>query len=173
MTIGSAPSTDPLAPAPSATNPDTCPLIVDVDGTLVRSDLLWEGMLNVALRRPGQLLRVVAAARKGRAAVKCTVAAIGAPDLETLPLEPKVVALIERRRAAGGTVLLVSGADEAQVRGLVKRASATHGYGSTPELNLTGRAKLSVINSGTGEFDYVGNSLADFPLWAVARRRGL
>jgi 4-hydroxybenzoate polyprenyltransferase len=142
---------------------------VDVDGTLVRSDLLWEGMLNATLRRPGQLLRIAAAAIKGRASVKCAVAAIGAPDLDTLPLEPEVLALIEQRRAAGGTVLLVSGADETQVRGLVPRANATAGHGSRPGFNLTGRAKLAVIGAAPGEFDYVGNGLADLPLWSAAR----
>jgi 4-hydroxybenzoate polyprenyltransferase len=145
------------------------PLVVDVDGTLTQSDLLWEGVVNVALRAPLELLGVIRAFGRGRCAVKELVAQHGAPAVETLPLEPEVLRLIERARSEGRPVLLVSGSCDLQVRSLAARVRATAGYGSGGGINLIGTAKLRAIRELSRDFDYVGNGLADLPLWAAAR----
>lgn len=144
------------------------PLVVDVDGTLTRSDLLWEGLLNMALRHPMKLLGLVGAVRQGKCALKEIVARYGSPTVEMVPLEPEVLGLIGLARSDGRPVLLVSGACEAQVRALAARVQATAGYGSKSGINLTGAAKLRAIQVLSPEFDYVGNGLADLPLWAAA-----
>jgi 4-hydroxybenzoate polyprenyltransferase/phosphoserine phosphatase len=154
---------------PSNSSPTDCPLVVDVDGTLVRSDLLWEGLLNVAFRHPRQTIRLVGAAARGRGALKELVASLGAPAVGTLPLEPEVLRLIDQARTAGRSVLLVSGANEGQVKSLAERVQAGGGYGSTSAVNLTGRNKLLAIRALCQDFDYVGNALADLPLWIAAR----
>jgi 4-hydroxybenzoate polyprenyltransferase/phosphoserine phosphatase len=143
--------------------------VVDVDGTLTHSDLLWEGLFNLALRDPLRLLDVLSAVRQGRCAVKEVVARHASPAVETLPLDPEVLRLMERTQAEGRPVLLVSGACDIQVRSLAVRVRATAGYGSGGGINLTGAAKLRVIQALSHEFDYVGNGLADLPLWAAAR----
>jgi 4-hydroxybenzoate polyprenyltransferase/phosphoserine phosphatase len=145
------------------------PLVVDVDGTLTRSDLLWEGLFNVALRTPFKLLGVLRAARQGKCAVKEAVARHGSPAMETLPLESEVLRLMERAHSQGRPVLLVSGACNLQVQSLAARVGATAGYGSGGGINLVGDAKLGAVRALSREFDYVGNGLADLPLWAAAR----
>jgi 4-hydroxybenzoate polyprenyltransferase/phosphoserine phosphatase len=157
------------ATLPFDTSPTDCPLVVDVDGTLVRSDLLWEGLLNVAFGHPRQTFRLVGAAFRGRGALKELVASLGTPAVDTLPLEPEVLRLIEQARSDGRTVLLVSGANEVQVKALIERVQAAGGYGSTGATNLTGVKKLGAIRALCQEFDYVGNALADLPLWGAAR----
>jgi len=150
-------------------SPKGHPLVVDVDGTLTRSDLLWEGLLSVALRHPLKLLSVLGAARQGKCAVKEIVARYGCPVVETVPLEPEVLGLMERARSEGRPVLLVSGACDSQVRALAARVRATAGYGSKCGINLSGAAKLRAVHALSPEFDYVGNGLADLPLWVAAR----
>ncbi|MFZ9691306.1 MAG: hypothetical protein ACO3EP_04630, partial [Phycisphaerales bacterium] len=49
------------------------PLAVDLDGTLLRSDLMWEGLARVALRRPWRLPSIAASLLGGRAAFKARV----------------------------------------------------------------------------------------------------
>lgn len=146
------------------------PLVVDVDGTLVRSDLLWEGLVQVALRRPVRLRHLPAALLRGRAAFKATVAAASELDIEHVPLEPATLALIERARDDGQPVILASAADEGQVERLVRRIGADHGFGSTATENVKGAVKLARIRSQYPTFDYVGNDGADVPLWNEARR---
>ncbi|MGZ8376206.1 MAG: UbiA family prenyltransferase [Gemmatirosa sp.] len=146
------------------------PLLVDVDGCLARVDLLWEGMIQLATRRPAALPGCLSAAVRGRAALKAYVAREVPLTLETLPLTESVTTLVDERRAAGCPVMLVSGADETQVRSLAGRVGAEAGYGSDGTLNLTGHRKLARIREQWGRFDYVGNALADVPLWEAADR---
>lgn len=146
------------------------PLVVDVDGTLVRSDLLWEGLVRVALRRPGRLLPVLPALLRGRAAFKAAVARASELEVDHMPLEPATLALIEQARADGQPVVLASAAHESQVERLALRVGAADTFGSTADHNLKGAAKLERIRARYAAFDYVGNDDADLPLWKEARR---
>jgi 4-hydroxybenzoate polyprenyltransferase/phosphoserine phosphatase len=146
------------------------PLVVDVDGTLVRSDLLWEGLMQVALRRPARLRHLPAPLLRGRAAFKAAVAAASELDVDHVPLEPATLALIERARAEGQPVVLASAAHEAQVERLARRIGVDQVFGSTATENLKGAVKLARIRTQYPTFDYVGNDYADVPLWNEARR---
>jgi 4-hydroxybenzoate polyprenyltransferase len=146
------------------------PLVVDVDGTLVRSDLLWEGLVLVALRRPGRLLPLMPALLRGRAAFKAAVAAASELEVDHVPLEPATLDLIDQARADGQPVVLASAAHESQVQRLATRVGADDVLGSTANENLKGAVKLERIRARYPAFDYVGNDDADLPLWAVARR---
>src|SRR5690348_10805558 len=87
------------------------PLIVDVDGTLARTDLLWEGLTALVLRRPRHIPGMIKALWRGKASLKAYVAAQANVDLSAIPLEPSVVCLIHEAIAAGRHVILASGAD--------------------------------------------------------------
>ncbi len=49
---------------------DDVPLYVDLDGTLIRSDLLWESLLSTAHRAPVGAVLGLLELRNGRAAMK-------------------------------------------------------------------------------------------------------
>ena len=148
---------------------DAAPLVVDVDGCLVRTDLLLEGLVSIASQRPARLLGVFAAALRGRAALKAFVASHDELDVETLPLAPAVLDLIAQRQAAGQPVFLVSGAHQTKVADLAARVGVPLGQG-TSQVNLTGPAKLQAIRRLCTRFDYVGNARADLPLWSAAEQ---
>ncbi|MGD2153386.1 MAG: UbiA family prenyltransferase [Gemmatimonadales bacterium] len=149
---------------------DGVPLIMDVDGTLIRSDLLWEGLAWILTRRPRRLLPALLALTGGRPALKAFLAREGGVIIDDLPLEQAALELIEEARGAGAKVILASAADESQVEGLKDRVGADLAWGSDGATNLKGSRKLSHIQDRFGEFDYVGNSRADLPLWGAARR---
>ncbi len=52
-----------------------CPVFVDLDGTLIRSDLLWETLFLFARQEPLQFWRVFAWLAKGKAVLKDELAA--------------------------------------------------------------------------------------------------
>jgi 4-hydroxybenzoate polyprenyltransferase/phosphoserine phosphatase len=152
-----------------SSEPAVAPLVVDVDGSLIRTDLLLEGLISIIARAPARLPGTLAAMLRGRAALKSHVASQDGIDIEALPLEPAVVNLIRERQAAGQPVMLVSGADHTLVSRLAARVGIDTAHG-TREVNLTGPAKLEHLRQLCGSFDYVGNAVADVPLWSAANR---
>lgn len=156
-------------PLDSSSEPAT-PLVVDVDGTLVRGDLFQEGLLRLCVSRPHRLGAFLAAFTRGRAAAKAFVADEMVMSAEALPLDPDVLELIQAAQADGRTVVLASGAHETQVATLAKMLGVQVAMGSDGESNLTHDRKLTRIRADYPRFDYVGNAHADVPLWAAAER---
>lgn len=151
------------------------PVCVDLDGTLVNTDLLVEGFLSIAGSR--QILPCLSQlVRSGRAAFKEAVATRAALAPELLPYNLDVVEKLEALRRSGRRIVLVTAAD-----GNVARTIADHlgifdeVIASDGTTNLKGRAKASVLEErfGTRGFDYVGNDRCDLPAWEAADRIGL
>ncbi len=162
--------TAPLVDHPPSSITDHAPLVVDVDGTLVRGDLLWEGLLQLCVTRPRRIPALLPALLRGKAAFKAFVAREAPLRMDAVPLEPETLQLIDAAKAAGRKVILASGADLSHVKALQKRVGADSVWASDGTISLTGDAKLVRIRSVTADFDYIGNDTADMPLWRAARR---
>lgn len=149
------------------------PLVVDLDGSLSKSDTLIEASLLALKAKP---LATIAAVRNNltdRPALKDAIVAIAEPDVEKLPINPHVMALIETARAAGRPVVLATGA-----HANIAAAVAEH-YGvfdkvmsTSPGCNLTGKRKANALVAEYGEkgFDYVGDAHVDVHVWRKARK---
>ncbi|WP_112321614.1 UbiA family prenyltransferase [Oceanibium sediminis] len=149
------------------------PLVVDLDGTFIRSDLLmecfWRGMGVAPVRTVLTSVRLITR----RAALKQALAEIAAPDIERLPLDPDVGKAIDAARAESRPVWLVSGSTDV----LVQRVAREHGpfafaAGSDSERNLTSTRKADYLREQTAEldgYDYIGDSAADIAVWHEAR----
>lgn len=149
------------------------PLVVDVDGTLLRGDSLHDAV-TASLRAPRLALRALSAlASGGRAAFKRVLASNPLADFASMPFNAAVEELARTRAEEGCQVVLASGADAHVVESIRERLPAgTIGIGSDGKTNLTGRAKAELLVARFGErgFDYVGNSRADVEPWQHARR---
>lgn len=150
----------------------TVPLCVDLDGTLLRTDLLFEGVARLLARRPAALLGLPLALLRGRAALKQYVTSRAELGVAELPLRAEVVALATEARRHGRRVLLVTASDQA----MAEQVAAQTGLfdevqGSGEGRNLKGRVKAQwlVERFGRGGFDYVGDARADVPVWQAAR----
>lgn len=168
---------DLLSPRPSdGLLPDAVPLIVDLDGTLCRTDTLHEGVMGVLAEKPGTLLRLPLWLREGKEGFKRQVAGHGVIDPAALPYDQDVLAMIRTARDEGRPVALVSAADHRQVEAVAQHLGLFDlaiGTGSpVAEGNLRGpaKARFLVEHFGEGGFDYIGDSAADLPVWKVARR---
>lgn len=145
------------------------PLIVDMDGSLVRSDTSLECVLALA-RRPLALLRALLGAAHGRARAKQALAAAAELDPAQLPYHADLLAYLREAQTAGRVLVLATGADRrvadavAQHLDLFDAVLASNGT-----VNLTGKAKLAAIRAHVGEdFTYVGNSRQDLAVWQEA-----
>lgn len=152
-------------------------LVVDLDGTLCRSDTLHEALIAYSVKSPGSILSIGRWLSAGKAQFKARLADRWIVDPATLPINERVFALVAEARAAGRRTLLVSAADQRQVDaiaahvGLFDEAVGT-GSGIMDGQNLSGRVKADYLVARFGErgFDYVGDSTVDLPVWERARR---
>lgn len=149
--------------------PESVPLVVDVDGSLLRTDLLHEGLIKLLFHRPHRFAGTLPHLRRGRAAFKAAVARAADLNVATLPVCAEVVAAMRSARAAGRDVVLASGCDASYAAELAEQHGADVALCSDGRLNRVGAAKLELLGRWHQEFDYVGNSGADLPVWAAAR----
>ncbi|NDV86888.1 UbiA family prenyltransferase [Aurantimonas aggregata] len=143
------------------------PIFVDLDGTLIRSDLLWETLFLVARQRPVALLRVPGWLFEGKARLKAELAHSCELDPALLPYREEVVALLRREKAAGRTIILATGANEKLAHAVADHLGLFDAVmASSDTVNLTSERKLDRILAEHGEhdFDYVGNSHEDICL---------
>ncbi|WP_165978901.1 UbiA family prenyltransferase [Antarcticimicrobium luteum] len=153
--------------------PDATPLVLDVDGTLLRTDMLYESFWAAMGRDLFGTLKTCATLWRAPNRLKQALRGIGAPEVALLPLRPEIVALAEAARRDGRPVHLASGSDHGLVEAVARRLDlpGDH-FGSDGSRNLTEETKAQalVARFGAGGFDYAGNSNADLPAWGAARR---
>ena len=144
------------------------PLVVDLDGTLLKTDLLVESFLHLLACNTREALRALVALRHGKAALKAALAKRAALNVADMPTDPAVLELIAERHAAGGQVVLASASDETYVRAVAEHIGGFDAVmGSRDGVNLSGANKAAALveRYGEGGFDYVGNARADLPIW--------
>jgi 4-hydroxybenzoate polyprenyltransferase len=157
--------------SPPATmgGPDT-PLVVDMDGTMLRTDTLVEGLVAALFRNPLGLVSALPALLKGRAAFKRRVSALVDLDVASLPVRQDLLAHIHSARAQGRQVHLVSAADHV----LVERVAAHLGVfdsaaGSQGDTNLKSARKAEyLVERFPQGFAYAGDAAADLKVWRHA-----
>ncbi|HEV3340124.1 MAG TPA: UbiA family prenyltransferase [Pirellulales bacterium] len=149
---------------------------VDLDGTLIRTDTLWESLLLLARSRPWQLLWAVVWLVRGKAYFKDQLAARVRPDAALLPYRAEVLESLRELKATGVTLCLTTAADRrvatevARHLGLFDEVVASDG-----SINCSGTNKLAAIRErlGNARFAYWGDSRADLPLWEAAHEAGV
>lgn len=149
------------------------PLVVDLDGTLVRTNLLLESVFMLARQHPARILQLPLWLARGRAHFKQQLAKVVLPDAHTLPYHPDLIALLEAQREGGRPLVLATGADERVARAVAAEIDIfTEVLASDGHTNLSGGNKREKLVALYGErgFDYVGNSYRDLPVWRSARR---
>jgi len=147
------------------------PLFVDLDGTLVSTDTLWESCLLFIKRNPLQSWQLILWLFSGRAYFKNKIAEHVIPKAETLPYRDEVVEYISKAKDAYRDVYLLTAANQRvadSVSKHIKNFTAT--LGSDSKVNLKGKSKLTAIRTTIGKkaFDYIGDSKADVGIWQAA-----
>ena len=148
------------------------PLAVDLDGTLLLTDTLFEAVAEHLRRRPlwaiWQLLQLPFAIAK----VKDRLTKNVDLDVDSLPVNEEVLAYCKSAKEAGRQVWLVSAADQKMVDRIVARFDVfDRAIGSDGKTNNKGPAKAKLLErEAPGGFEYVGDSPADYKVWKSAAR---
>lgn len=152
---------------------DVVPLVIDLDGTLLRSDLLLETGMAFLRNNPFQVLKPLSWLAKSKATLKASLANVAHIDVTILPYDPAVIELIESERQVGRKVVLATASHHT----LAERIAAhlelfDEVFATRADCNLSAHRKrdLLVERYGVQGFDYAGNSHDDFCVWDAARK---
>jgi 4-hydroxybenzoate polyprenyltransferase/phosphoserine phosphatase len=176
MTDTSTKGTDQVG---STTQPALVPLYVDLDHTLVRTDIAQE-MLIRACRQPNTLWSAARAhLAQGPAALKARLAQEVEIAVEHLPYNQAVLEHIKQARESGRRVVLATAADHDVADRVAEHLGLfDHVLASCADHNMKSQAKLAAIEAdlrahgNTEGFEYLGDSRADLPIWQTASLRG-
>ncbi len=151
------------------------PLVVDLDDTYLRTDMLYEGFWHGMGADPVGTVRLVLRNIWKRTALKEALAAQGLVDLSVLPVDADVKALCLSAKAEGRPVVLASASPQKLLDDIVSASDEDLFdlvIGTEGTTNLTGQAKADRLVAEFGEagFDYVGDTGKDVAIWKVARK---
>jgi len=161
---------DPLNATPLASGASRT-LVVDLDGTLCRTDTLWESFLAAWRLRWWLPLAALVWMAKGRPHLKQEIAKIALPAVGSLPWNANVLRALRDARSAGRRCVLATAANERVARACADELQLfDEVISSDGTINLKGKHKADVLVSRYGKqgFDYIGDSHADIPVWAEA-----
>ncbi|MBY0374779.1 MAG: UbiA family prenyltransferase, partial [Bryobacteraceae bacterium] len=148
------------------------PLYVDLDGTLIAGDLLWESLVAAVKRAPWVVFLIPYWVAMGRVRLKREAARRGPIDPAALPYREEILERIREARAAGRRVVLATAADRDLAAAVAGHLRLFDGVlATTAETgNLKGRRKLAAIEADAAgvPFHYLGDGRVDEPILAAA-----
>jgi 4-hydroxybenzoate polyprenyltransferase len=154
-----------------ASQPSKPTLCVDLDNSLLATDLLWETFLAAIKRNPIVVLLAPLWLMRGRAYLKARLAERAELRLDLLPYREDVVRYLCEEKRSGRSVWLVTGSDGA----LANRLASYLGVfdevvASDGRRNLSGATKADFLvrEFGRGCFSYLGDSRRDVTVWRRA-----
>ncbi len=147
------------------------PLVLDVDGTFLKTDMLFECFWAGLGKNPMATLGVAVRNFRQPQILKNELVALAGLRTDLLPVNAELMEFVDGEMVNGRDVILASASDNA----LVKQLAADHGLSgdvlaSDRNTNLKGSRKAAALveRYGEGGFDYAGNEKTDIPVWQVS-----
>ena len=113
--------------------PRYLPLVVDLDGTLIQTDLLIESFFAHVGTDPGRIFKLAAAALTGKSRLKAELAQNTALDAAYLPYDRRILSLINEARSHGRQVYLASASNERYVGEIAAHLGLFDGWFASTE----------------------------------------
>ncbi len=160
-----------LKPAAGSIAPPV--LVVDLDGTLLKTDLLFESLLVLLKQNPLYLFLLPVWLLKGKVHLKRQLARRVELDVSVLPYRSDFLAYLKMQRDEERPIALATASDLRQAQAVSEHLKLFDWvFASDGVTNLAGESKRNCLVSVFGEkgFDYAGNDRCDLPVWSSARK---
>lgn len=145
------------------------PLYVDLDGTLIKSDMLFESFLAAIKDNILVLFLAILWFFKGKAYLKYRLFKASKLNVGTIPLNPETYEFLTAEKAKGRSIFLATASNENIAEAFVETYPIFSGYiASSDTHNLKGANKLAKIIEQEKTFSYMGNSIEDYELFEHA-----
>lgn len=147
------------------------PLVVDLDGTLIRTDMLVESASQFLIQHPFQCFKPLLWLMRGKTVLKTELAQRVHLDATALPYNTDLLDWLRVEKLSGRRLVLATASHRvlaeqvAQHLSLFDKVLATEG---DTNLKSTAKAQALIDRFGEGGFDYVGNDWPDVQVWAKA-----
>ncbi|MBN9343978.1 MAG: hypothetical protein BGO76_04335 [Caedibacter sp. 38-128] len=144
------------------------PLCIDLDGTLIRSDVTHESVLLFIRKYPWKIFKIFVWLCRGRAFLKARLADYVIIDPALLPYNESFLDYIKDKARKGHDLYLVTAADQKCAKsiydylGIFKECLASDG---SKNLRASTKAQALCLRFGVDHFIYAGNSRHDLPVW--------
>jgi len=148
------------------------PLVLDLDGTLIRTDTFHEMMVYLLTHKPWVLLLLPFWFLKGRAFAKARLTDLSDLSPHHLPYNPELLAFAQAEVQKGRPLILATGTDQRVAQKIADHLGIFQEViGSDGHTNMTGPHKQKALleRYGAQGFDYAGDSRIDTHIWQVAR----
>lgn len=148
------------------------PLCVDLDGTLIEGDTLRISLRHLARTAPWKLLAVPFLLLRGRPALKAWVARQHIPNPAELIWRTEVLQFLKEERGRGRQIVLATAAHKLVADAVCAHLGLFDSIVATESgANVKGKHKTAHIRKSLScnDFDYIGDSPADIPIFQVAR----
>ncbi|MFC1605633.1 UbiA family prenyltransferase [Pseudomonadota bacterium] len=149
---------------------DTAVLAVDLDGTLVNTDLLVENLFLFLRKEPAGVFKLLPWLLRGKASFKQKLADAVLPEVDNLPYNEPLIEWLKKQQDAGVVLVLATASDIRIGRAVANHLGIFDEVLGTESQNLSSHRKRDVLVDRFGErgFSYVGNSRADLAVWRSA-----
>jgi 4-hydroxybenzoate polyprenyltransferase/phosphoglycolate phosphatase-like HAD superfamily hydrolase len=147
-------------------------LVVDLDGTLLKSDMLYESFWSAFGKNWRTPFLSVVALGRGKAALKDYLRSAAEIDVSTLPYDEVILAYIDAYRQQGGRVALVTASNQILAENIAKHLQIfdeVHGSDDTRNLKGASKAAFLIERFGRNAFQYMGDAHADLPVWEASQ----
>jgi len=153
-------------------NLSSVPLCVDLDGTLVRTDLLYESIILLLKENLFYFFYLLVWLLKGKAYFKQQIAQRTHLEVSLLPYNEKLIDYLKEEKAKGRYLILATASNSKYAEYIQNFTELfDEVLASDERLNLSGSTKRDKLVEKYGEqgFDYAGNAIIDLKIWSHAR----
>ena len=151
---------------------NTTPLVVDLDHTLIETDLLFLSSLGVLVRRPWLTFHYFFWLWKGKGYLKDQLVKRFEINFPELPYNQSVISYILQRKKQGCKIVLATASHKNYAFAVAKHLKLFDDVmASHKDFNLSShdKAKTLVQRFGERNFDYMGDHMRDLPVWEVSQ----
>jgi len=148
------------------------PLIVDLDHTLIDTDLLFLSSLGVLSKRPWLIGHYLFWLSKGKGFLKDQLVRRFEINIPELPYNESVISYIMERKKEGSKIVLATASHKNYAFAVAKHLKFFDDVLATnKDFNLSSQNKADTLVDRFGEknFDYMGDHMRDLPVWEVSR----
>ncbi|MGI9364093.1 MAG: UbiA family prenyltransferase, partial [Rhizobiaceae bacterium] len=149
------------------------PLCVDLDGTLINTDMLHEAVFMLLRRNILYVFLIPLWLLGGKANMKAEIAKRAMPDTKSLPFNKALLSWLKAQQQSGRKLILATASNRRYAKAIadqLKIFSAIEASDDKVNLSSSAKARRLVELYGEQGFDYAGNSRADIKVWDKANR---
>ena len=148
-------------------------LVVDLDGTLIKTDLLAETASRFLIDQPFRFFKLAVWLAEGKSALKSRLADSTSIDVASLPYNEELLTWLRAEKAQGRRIVLATASHRVLADQVAAHLDLFDEVLATDDTtNLKANAKRDALVKRYGErgFDYVGNDWPDISVWQAAAK---